>query len=1539
MPSTLDMNGNGGINIAIPRRSTEGQGGHSVSTIASNISLIPTDLNELDNDLKGRDLADQLEYLNGLLQKATRIRNGAENLLEASQPRDNLRRQIELELLASHNRITTIKAKMDALREQAGSSRGLRKKTLPLAPPPSASNIIAGSVLTPPNSNSNLKRDRGSQSTSQSEFPDKDDFRTAINHANQCLKTLSVYARHPSATSPLTPPSASSSGSAPNSILSMSNSNGILGSAGLSNGTTAGGVPTSEIDLDKARADVMNRLVGIMQRNLRVRYEVDINDVVRGVTPALADSASRETRACAYRLLRHTLTDVQSVLTLLSSPSSPSQTSPSPSTPNLIPTPVQTLNLEWYILRTLLRPSPSTPTHTQSASHTAGQNSQNQSEKAQLEASTQAERAQSLLLIRSIVEIGSTRHPPSYKGPGSGFCPLPPSIMRALIAIADAPTSVPGGTEDVLRMSCLELLAEILLIDIDLCYRTGAMRVLLNTLVDGPVELGMVIAQAFLVIVDSPRTRVYMRPRIDLEIALSGITDIYKSRKEEPQVNTHERSGTGTKTMTTQGMNISIVSSMLKSWSGLMYLCMDDMSAIRSIIDTLRIPSSQSTNTIQGMAGFGESGAAADGREGVLDMFFGLFNIRPPKWYQEFIAGRRLTIYRRSKHFTEDDSLQSGGSGLGPGSAVPGGSGPGIAGGYGGYDEPRRGVERLNLTDQFISLLLMILNKAGLFDALIGLVEEANAGKALIRKATLLIGEILQIANRVLPPPLAAQIQSLPRLFELAAAFDPWDEEEGMARIVGTSTLSSIDSFNRNRSRLQPQSLSSPSKPTHSHSHPHLAAHSHRHRALSNSTTNEDPMRRQMDQVKLKIGLSIDDKSFQSLLLETQVMLTPDHTKWNFDTLLGLIEGPLLNSKRLEETVRVSKFTRKLMGFFHPFNHRFSEIKNTKANHKWVRLGCILLQTMLASQEGQRYLANEDPLLKQIVACFAQLDPLNGNSEMNPLFSKHRIANTLTCGYLEFLGTLSKYPEGIELMEKSKIFTAFYHVSELKSREDLITAIIQNLDYSTDGHPRIVLSKALTSSYKHIRLYATQHLGQLIHSSAQPNTWTLRLLLTQLYDPDLEVCEEAVRYLEEACESTEVLQLVVDMQPTLDHLGEVADSLLLKFMSTAVGFRYLHGADHIDREMNMWFHERNYHYVVEVEVYLAKTFNSLRGGPDDEDDSPEFEGTVPPHFYGEMTKTELGCQVLAEKGHFAEFAHYIRQHGLESEDTDLILKLKSVLWAVGNIGANEGGLPFLEEEEIIGTILEIAQQSLVLSVRGTCFFVLGLISSTSQGAETLHDFGWEATVSPTGLTTGLCVPMEVEDFVHIPSWSPPPDNPEMYSRLTEPESKLEREVQTAINNLCNAVIQTQASRSLNRIKKNPDTKRVFSRPSMFFRALWSISHGRYRLPAARFLIDLFDVPLDAGVVKEFAEFEKTLVHTIPPPDNTRPSTATPRRMSSPPAARSKSPGLSRLAAPPSFSDSDEEHSYIGTKRNTLNPDGTGISYKPPVLRKIVGFEV
>jgi len=361
----------------------------------------------------------------------------------------------------------------------------------------------------------------------------------------------------------------------------------------------------------------------------------------------------------------------------------------------------------------------------------------------------------------------------------------------------------------------------------------------------------------------------------------------------------------------------------------------------------------------------------------------------------------------------------------------------------------------------------------------------------------------------------------------------------------------------------------------------------------------------------------------------------------------------------------------------------------------------------------------------------------------------------------------------------------------------------------------------------------------------------LRLLLTQLYDPDREVCELAVHILEEACESAEILELAVQMQPALDHLGDIGDSLLLKFMSTTIGFQYLNNSGYIESEMNSWFHERNYHYVVQVEVYLAKAFSS--NGLDD-DEIIAFDGTVPPHFYGAMAKTELGCQVLIEKGHLAEFAHFIRQHGLESEDLDLILKLKSILWAVGNIGATERGLPFLEEEELIPMATEIARESPVLSVRGTCFFVLGLISSTIPGAEVLADYGWEAKLTNLGLTMGVAIPDNLEEFLAIPPWQPPPIRDGAEIILPPPSDPVERDALTAIYNLGNNVIANAASRTLVRLKQRLESRDIFSSTPLFYRALDTISTQRYRLAVRRYILELFDIRLNADTVKALSEF-------------------------------------------------------------------------------------
>jgi len=140
---------------------------------------------------------------------------------------------------------------------------------------------------------------------------------------------------------------------------------------------------------------------------------------------------------------------------------------------------------------------------------------------------------------------------------------------------------------------------------------------------------------------------------------------------------------------------------------------------------------------------------------------------------------------------------------------------------------------------------------------------------------------------------------------------------------------------------------------------------------------------------------------------------------------------------------------------------------------------------------------------------------------------------------------------------------------------------------------------------------------------------------------------------------------------------------------------------------------------------------------------------VPPHFYRELARSKEGCRLLEEKGHFEEFSLFIREHGLEDKDTEIILKVKGCLWAIGNIGSLPSGAPFLEETDTIDSIVRIAQESQVLSLRGTAFFVLGLISRCIHGLEILDRFNWDSNVSDMGESFGFCLPNKLGQLLSV----------------------------------------------------------------------------------------------------------------------------------------------------------------------------------------------
>ncbi|EGU12160.1 hypothetical protein RTG_01774 [Rhodotorula toruloides ATCC 204091] len=942
------------------------------------------------------------------------------------------------------------------------------------------------------------------------------------------------------------------------------------------------------------------------------------------------------------------------------------------------------------------------------------------------------------------------------------------AVMRAVVAVAES-------VEEKLRLAALETLGELVITNLPLLVSCDGLRVVLQCLSDGPHDLASYLSLGFLAAVDHPSDRRWLRPGVDVEIILAGFTEVTgKSSTVEERVKA----------------SAGIVATFLKSWSGLFYLNIHGRQALVSLVDSL-------TNPSQAI------------RETLLDMLFSVFNVKNPS-----SSSRRAFILP-----------------LLP--VCPPADAPALLGGSASTPPQVRsppGKRKTNLLDQYLAILLLVFTEAGLIDGLASLAADPK-DPVTANKVSLLISEVLDLANRVLPPNHAA----LPKLFALTSSFDASD-----GRMAASSALLAVNSFDRHR-RVGMCAQAGGMDEVNARTRSDSKAESYRRNLQQ---------RHQVESSKLRHALQMDDLTFRNLLLETEVLSTKDETKWQFERLLEIVEGPLRNPRRLEEVVRASKWMRRVVDFFRPFALRYSDLPKHALTNKWTTLGCALISTLLASPEGIAYLA-EDRLVRQIAEALFQLDPMGSTGGVETVFSRDRIETTLASGYFEILGVLSRSNGGIKLLDQSRMFTAFYRVAELRNREDLVKLIVDNMDYSSDGHARVFLSKALTSSYKNIRLFATDHLGTLLDvvspvsnapcTSRRPaaEEWQVGLLVQQLYDSASEVVHQAVKVLEKACENDETLEMVVGMRPALDLLGEVGVPLLIKFLSTSAGVRYLHEIDFIERELHDWFQERNLLYMVEVELALATALKT-EGGVHSA--GAPFDGTPPPHLYGELVKTDEGCDILRDSGHFDDFAAIISLHAETDFDQEFIETLKSVLWAVGHIGSSAAGLMLLDDFDVLADIVQIAAFSPVYSLRGTATYAIALISSTEEGAEMLDELGWESVSTPLCGPTGICVPMYLGDYLYTPLWTAPEPRLPASLSLASPFSHVEREILSSLANLSNHILATKASKTLAKLKARHPS--AFSPPAMAYRALQMLGGYHYRLTVRRYILDLFDVPLD-----------------------------------------------------------------------------------------------
>lgn len=940
-------------------------------------------------------------------------------------------------------------------------------------------------------------------------------------------------------------------------------------------------------------------------------------------------------------------------------------------------------------------------------------------------------------------------------------------------AVVRSLVAVAEHQDDRLKDICLLTLAEILTKHPALLVTANGMSTLTDALANGTFPAPEALVASFLHILDQPQLRRYLSTGREFEAMFAPFTDPLLLSGNEEKLKTCAKA----------------ISAMLKTWPGFLLLAERNAFCIRSLIDSLQYPIPQA-------------------RDIVLELLFDILRIKPPSWSTTFLAGRRLTTYGRVNNQALEPSMKRMTSQYDPNG-------------------------RFDLSYHFCAILLATLVQANIVPALYNLVR-AEDDPTLRRKATLLLTEVLKMAQASLPSFLSARIQVLGSLLS--------DVEDFMtdAHAANMQLMYQIESINRTLNKSG---------------------------SMGRSNQADELAVGPQAMEKLKYSPMMDSARFRDLLRETQVPGHSSYVKWKWDIILGLIEGPLTNQKRLEEAMKEPKFLKRIVGFYRPFKQRFCLVRNTRPNQRYVRAGVALIKTLTQTTLGVQYLA-ENKLLRQIAECLAQVDPQSGLTSSLPLFDRGRMIQTLSHGYFPMLGALSSTVEGIQLMERWRIMNMLYHIMNLQDRDDLVQAVLGNMNFSLDTHLRVMLSQTLTSATKEVRLFSTKLLRRYAVSRLNPTSndggseqtqWALKLVLTQLYDPHVEVCETAIRILEEACENQASLEFVVKCRPSLDHLGEIGAPLLLRFLSTSVGYRHLSGLDYISQEMDDWFLGRNDTYVALVEASLSRAYmdTSIHKTSYAEEPDVTEMGLAPVHFYRELARTDEGCRLLRQSGHFYEFASTVRDFDLRDDDFETLVKVKGSLWAIGNIGSMPLGAPFLEEDDVVQTIVRIAEGAEVLSVRGTACFALGLISRTLHGVQMLEEQGWETTVDARGRSLGLCIPRNLQllclntKFEAVAGQHVSPEDMQRYREAVHAEDPVSANILRLVVEMGNSVMYKKIAGELQVLKSRHPVH--FTEAEIFKKVLIILESHHYRLQAREFILNLFNRSVMRKIVFEETE--------------------------------------------------------------------------------------
>lgn len=301
------------------------------------------------------------------------------------------------------------------------------------------------------------------------------------------------------------------------------------------------------------------------------------------------------------------------------------------------------------------------------------------------------EREQALCLVRKFLHI--------YRGVNC----LSVGVVKSIIAVIEVDEFSDHQMADFQKV-CFETLCEMTVIKPRLAFQSGAIRLLISTIMDGELIWA---TDSFLVltrILGSGKSRKYVRNGYDFRSLISVFS-------ENPSTQ-------GDRFHLRKAQKIAfIITILLKNWSGLIGLSHNSFEILRDIILVLKSENYQMQDI-------------------VFDILLDVLRVRPLPWLESSSIGESIRILKKKNNSKFSYTFEYGS--LNPHS----------------FEE--------NFINHYLGLLTFFFIKNGAIKILVEIIEQGNRSDLIVDKATLLLTHLHNLASKLLPGDLVDEKLLLP---------------------------------------------------------------------------------------------------------------------------------------------------------------------------------------------------------------------------------------------------------------------------------------------------------------------------------------------------------------------------------------------------------------------------------------------------------------------------------------------------------------------------------------------------------------------------------------------------------------------------------------------------------------------------------------------------------------------------------------------------------------------------------------------------------